>query len=133
MEVSEEGKQGIFTKIFDFIKKAVIFIIVIGIAGFVVIFLVGSQTIHRDNNNFLYDCFDTSPEHAALLAEMAKSRLSILYGRKEAGLFQFAEHYANNLSLAGRNVFVEDISKKHFKLYRVASAARSRLDKWLGI
>lgn len=28
---------------------------------------------------------------------------------------------------------MEDISKKHFKLFRVAKAARTRLDKWLGL
>jgi hypothetical protein len=33
----------------------------------------------------------------------------------------------------GHNVFIEDISKKHFKLYKIAQAARKSMDKWFGI
>ena len=107
--------------------------IVAGLIIFLLVFFYGSEHVHTDQNHNLYDSFDLSPDHAQLLSKLSKNKLSILYGRKEAGLFQFAEHYANNLSLAGHNVFIEDITKKNFKMYKIARAARKSLDQWFGI
>ena len=33
----------------------------------------------------------------------------------------------------GRSIYIEDISKKHFKMYKIAQAARKRIDKWFGL
>ena len=35
--------------------------------------------------------------------------------------------------MTDQNVFVEDISDKHFKLYRIKRAAAKSIEKWLGL
>ena len=37
------------------------------------------------------------------------------------------------MSMLGHNVFIEDISKKHFRLYKIAQSVRKSMDKWFGI
>jgi hypothetical protein len=118
---------------FQKIKKTVY----IGLLIFAAIILMavgfGSQDLHEDTNHYLYDCFNVSPEHAALIRSLEKSKLSIVYGRREEGLFHFAEHYANELSIIDQNVFVEDITKTHYRLYRVADTVKKSLNKWFGV
>jgi Na+/H+ antiporter NhaC len=87
MEVSETHTE---STLLQKIKTTVLTLAVFALVIFLAIFFMGSQSQHRDNHNFLYDCFDTSSDHASLLSQLSKSRLSILFGRKEAGLFQFA-------------------------------------------
>lgn len=73
------------------------------------IFYFGSTDVHEGNQHLLYDVFDVSPPHAKLLKQLKKSKLSILRGRKEDGLFQFAEHFGNKLVLDDQTVFLEKV------------------------
>jgi hypothetical protein len=86
-------------------------IILLLLAGIASVFYFGSVDVHEGNQHLLYDSFDLSPEHAKLLKQLRKSRLSILRGRKEDGLFQFADHFSNQLLLTGRTVFLENVGQ----------------------
>ena len=53
-------------------------------------------------------------------------------GRREDGLLQFVEHYANTLSRNKRAVFIEDYSEDHYELYEYARDAKLKIDQLLG-
>jgi len=86
--------------------NSLIVILLLIFAAIIAIFYFGATEVHEGNKHLLYDCFDQSPDHAKLLRQLKKSKLSILYGRKEEGLFNFVEHFGNQLSLAEHTVFV---------------------------
>jgi biotin-(acetyl-CoA carboxylase) ligase len=107
-------------------------VLFIGIGGLVAIWHFGSQSAHIENKHPLYSSFDESPEYKKLLSQLLKSKLSILSGKKEEGLIQFVEHYANTLSRSNRPVFVEDYNKDHFEYYQIAREAKVQIDQLLG-
>jgi hypothetical protein len=92
----------------------------------------GSTDVHDGSKHLLYDAFDISPPDANLLKQLIKSKLSILWGRKEEGLFQFAGHFGNQLVLDGRAVFLEQVGKDNYEVYQLAKSARAQLDEWMG-
>jgi hypothetical protein len=104
------------------------FILLFILAAFISIFYFGATEVHEGNKHLLYDCFDLSPDHAKLLRQLKKNKLSILYGRKEEGLFNFVEHFGNQLSLAGHTVFVEDFGKENYEAYKIAQALKTKFD-----
>lgn len=63
---------------------------------------------------------------------MLKSKASVLVGRREDGLLQFVEHFANTLSRNKRAVFIEDYSEDHYELYEYARDAKLKIDQLLG-
>ena len=112
--------------IFPLILIAILFAIIS-------IFYFGSTDVHEGNKHLIHDVFEVSPRHAKLLKQLKKSKLSILWGRKEDGLFQFAEHFGNQLVLDGRTVFLESIGKENYQVYQLAKSARVQLDELLGL
>jgi len=88
-------------------KSLFLLILIALICVIISLLYFGSTDVHDGSKHLLYDAFDLSPPHATLLKQLKKSKLSILWGRKEEGLFQFAEHFGNQLVLDGRAVFLE--------------------------
>jgi hypothetical protein len=109
-------------------KAGWILLLLVLLAAVLSVFYFGGADVHEGNQHLLYDCFDLSPDHAKLLRQLKKSRLSILRGKKEDGLFQFAEHFANQLVLTSRTVFLEDVDKENYVVYQLAKSARVKLD-----
>lgn len=81
------------------------FLIVIGAFAFAV-WHFGSPQSHQVTTHLLYATFDASAPHKKLLTGISKAKLSLLVGKKEDGLFNFVEHYANSLTGKGRTIYV---------------------------
>lgn len=91
------------------LKKIVLvffFLILIGGVAFGIWFF-GSPKPHQETKHQLYSAFDASAPHKKLSTSITKAKLSLLVGKKEDGLFNFVEHYANILSKKGRTIYVE--------------------------
>lgn len=113
-------------------KSGWILLLLVLLSAVFAVFYFGSTDVHEENQHLLYDVFDVSPPHAKLLKQLKKSKLSILRGRKEDGLFQFAEHFGNKLVLDGRTVFLEKVGEENYVIYQLAKSARVQLDELLG-
>lgn len=74
------------------------------------IWYFGSPQPHQEVKHQLFNTFDNSAPHKKLLTGIGKAKVSLLVGKKEDGLFQFVEHYANSLSKMGRTVYVSEYS-----------------------
>jgi hypothetical protein len=59
------------------------------------------------------------------LVQLAKSKKSILIGKKEDGVIQFAEHFANTVSRSNKAVYIEDYNKDHFEYYQIAREVKT--------
>lgn len=68
-------------------KSSWILLLLVLLGAVFIIFYFGSTEVHEGNQHLLYDVFDVSPPHAKLLKQLKKSKLSILRGHKEDGLF----------------------------------------------
>ncbi len=114
-------------------KTSLILLLLVLLGVVFAVFYFGSADVHEGNQHLLYDAFDVSPPHAKLLKQLKKSKLSILRGSKEHGLFQFAEHFGNKLVLDGRTVFLEKVGEENYEIYQLAKSARVKLDELLGL
>lgn len=90
--------------------KAILFLLLLSVVLFAAIWHFGTQSTHTEIPHPLYSSFNESPAHKKLLAQLLKSKASVLVGKREDGLLQFVEHYANTLSRTKRPVFIEDYS-----------------------
>lgn len=97
--------------------KAFVFLLLLAVLLFAAVWHFGTQSSHTEIPHPLYSSFNESPAHKKLLAQLLKSKASVLVGRREDGLLQFVEHYANTLSRNKRAVFIEDYSEDHYELY----------------
>lgn len=97
--------------------RAIIFLLLLVVAIFAAIWHYGTQSVHKEIPHPLYSSFNESSTHKKLLAQLLKSKASVLVGRREDGLLQFVEHYANTLSRNKQPVFIEDYRKDHYELY----------------
>ena len=88
------------------IGLCVLFLILIGGIAFVIWFF-GTPKLHQEVRHQLYSTFDSSAPHKKLLKGIEKAKVSLLIGKKEDGLINFVEHYANILSKKGRTVYIE--------------------------
>ena len=64
--------------------------------------------------------------------QLAKSKKSILIGKKADGVLQFAQHFANTLSRSNKAVYIEDYNKDHFEYYQIAREAKTQIDQLIG-
>lgn len=112
--------------------KAFIFLLLLAALLFAAIWHFGTQSSHTEIPHPLYSSFDESPAHKKLLAQLLKSKASVLVGKREDGLLQFVEHLANTLSRNKRAVFIEDYSEDHYELYEYARDAKVKIDQLLG-
>lgn len=108
--------------------KFLIFLVIFLLAGAAAVWHFGTQQPHLPKTHQLYSSFDQSPPHKKLLAQLEKSKLSVLVGQKEEGLLHFVLHLANKLSQKGP-VFMEDLDHELFQYYQYAKDARNQLEQ----
>lgn len=104
--------------------KGLLFLLILIVGLFAAIWHFGTQSSHKEIPHPLYSSFNESPAHKKLLTQLLKSKASVLVGRREDGLLQFVEHFANTLSRNQRTVFIEDYRKDHYELYEYARDAK---------
>jgi hypothetical protein len=46
------------------------------------------------------------------MKKLRKNKYSIVYGKKEDGLFHFIEHYANSESLKQKKIYIEEYNEQ---------------------
>ena len=93
--------------------KFLLFLVVLLVGGGLAVWHFGSHQPHQPKTHQLYSSFDQSPSHKKLIAQLEKSKLSVLVGQKDEGLLHFVLHYANRLSQKGP-VFIEDLDHDLF-------------------
>jgi hypothetical protein len=106
MKTSPQGPPALPNKKGKGLVYSLIIVLLIGVGALVFIWFFGSQETHKQIDHPLYSSFDESPEHKQLSNKLAKSKKSILIGKKEEGVLQFAEHFANALSRSNKSVFI---------------------------
>lgn len=106
MKASPQGPPALPNKKGKGIVYYLILVLLIGVGVLAAIWFFGSQQSHKWIDHPLYCSFDDSPEHKKLFNQLGKSKKSILVGKKEEGVLQFAEHFANALSRSNKTVFI---------------------------
>jgi hypothetical protein len=113
------------------LKLLILTVVLLVAGGLFAVWHFGAHQAHQKSIHPLFASFDDSPGHKKLLGQLQKGRLSVLSGKREDGLQQFVQHYANRLSQAGP-VFIEDLDSEHFEYYQLVKDAKGKIDELLG-
>jgi len=91
------------------------------------VYHLGASKVHQEKKHLLYHSFDASSAHKKLLANLEKTKLSLLVGKKADGVLNFVEHYANKNLLKGRTVYIETYTAGQHEIFQFAKGLNTKI------